>query len=372
MPGFIVRSKQTVSLAFACFQLCFFHRQFDTATLIYIQHFDLNHVAFINVVSDFLNALLRDLRNMQQTFSAWHDFYECTEVHYTSDTAVVDLAHFRLSDNAFNASHRILCCFAGSAVDLDGAIIIDIDVGASRFGQGTNGRTALTNNVTDLLGVDLDGQQRRRIFAQLITGLRHGLGHFTKNMQTAFTGLVQRRLHDFFVNAFDLDIHLQRGDAISGTGHFKVHVAQVIFIAKNVGENGKALAFLDQTHSNTSNWCFNRYASIHQRQRSTTHRSHGRGTVRLGNFRHYANRVREGRLIWQDSLNTTASQTTVANFTTLRTANHASLTDTVWREVVMQHKAIGARAFQRINVLRITHATKSGSDDGLSFTTGKQ
>src|SRR5690554_1278504 len=134
MPGFIVRSKQTVSLAFASLQLCFFHRQLDTVTLIYVQHLDLNHVAFIHVVSDFLNTLLSDLRNMQQTFSAWHNFYKCTEVHYTSDTAVVDLAHFWLSDNAFNARHCILCGFAGSAVDLDGAIIIDIDVGASRFG----------------------------------------------------------------------------------------------------------------------------------------------------------------------------------------------------------------------------------------------
>ncbi len=35
----------------------------------------------------------------------------------------------------------------------------------------------------------------------------------------------------------DLDVHLQRRDTLVGACHLEVHVAEVIFIAQDVGEN---------------------------------------------------------------------------------------------------------------------------------------
>ena len=74
------------------------------------------------------------------------------------------------------------------------------------------------------------------------------LRHFAEDVLAAVFGLAQRDLHDLFGDAFDLDVHLQRGDAIGGTGHLEVHVAEMIFIAENVGQNGKTVAFLDEAH----------------------------------------------------------------------------------------------------------------------------
>jgi hypothetical protein len=37
----------------------------------------------------------------------------------------------------------------------------------------------------------------------------------------------------------DLDVHLQRGDAVFGTGHLEVHVAEVIFVTEDVGQDGE-------------------------------------------------------------------------------------------------------------------------------------
>jgi hypothetical protein len=65
--------------------------------------------------------------------------------------------------------------------------------------------------------------------------------------------------------AIDLDVHLQRGDAVGGAGNLEVHVAEVILVAEDVGEHREALAFLDETHGNAGNRLGQRHAGIHQR-----------------------------------------------------------------------------------------------------------
>jgi hypothetical protein len=86
-------------------------------------------------------------------------------------------------------------------------------------------------------------------------------------VQTASLGLLQCLLHDLFGDAFDLDVHLQGGDALSGTGDLEVHVAQVIFVTQDVGQDDEALAFLDQTHGDTRHRRLDRHAGVHQGQR---------------------------------------------------------------------------------------------------------
>ena len=65
-------------------------------------------------------------------------------------------------------------------------------------------------------------------------------------MHTAFFGLCQSDLHDFFGNALNLDVHLQSGDTNCRTRYFKVHVAEVIFVAQNVGQNREFATVFDQ------------------------------------------------------------------------------------------------------------------------------
>ena len=38
-------------------------------------------------------------------------------------------------------------------------------------------------------------------------------------------------------DAADLDVHLQGGDALGGAGDLEVHVAEVILVAEDVGED---------------------------------------------------------------------------------------------------------------------------------------
>ena len=64
----------------------------------------------------------------------------------------------------------------------------------------------------------------------------------------------------------DLDVHLQRSDTVLRAGHFEVHIAKMVFVTQNVGQDRKPVAFLDETHRDTGNRCLKRNAGIHQRQ----------------------------------------------------------------------------------------------------------
>ena len=83
-------------------------------------------------------------------------------------------------------------------------------------------------------------------------------------MDPAFTGLLQRDLHDFRGDRGDLDIHLQRGDAGIGTRHLEIHVAKVILITQNVRQDREIIAFLDQSHGNAGNRPRHWHTCIHQ------------------------------------------------------------------------------------------------------------
>ena len=85
-------------------------------------------------------------------------------------------------------------------------------------------------------------------------------------MQTGFLGLGQGDLHDLLGDALDLDVHLQRGDAGGGAGDLEVHVAEVVFVAQDVGEHGEAVAFPDQAHGDAGHVGLEGDAGIHQRQ----------------------------------------------------------------------------------------------------------
>ena len=74
------------------------------------------------------------------------------------------------------------------------------------------------------------------------------LRHLAEDVHAAVLRLVERDAHDLLGDAGDLDVHLQRGDALLGAGHLEVHVAEVVLVAEDVGEHGEALAFLDQAH----------------------------------------------------------------------------------------------------------------------------
>ena len=196
-----------------------------------------------------LDALFRNLRDVHQAILARQDGHERAEVHQARHAAFIDAADFDFGGDQVDAA---LGFPAGLAVDrrnLDRAVVVDVDRGAGFLGDGANDCAALADDFADLLRIDLDRDDRRCPLGHVLAGLRQHLVHLAEDVQTAVPGLRQRLLHDFLRDAVDLDVHLQRSDASAGTGHLEVHVAEVIFIAEDVGQHGELVAFLHRDPS---------------------------------------------------------------------------------------------------------------------------
>ena len=141
------------------------------------------------------------------------------------------------STSAVISSMRFLA--ASPASDVVAAIVTvpssSILIFGTGFGSnGADGFAAFTNDFANFIGVDFHGVQTRGMLRQFLRAI-NGFFHLRQDVQAGFFSLLQRNLHDFFGDALDFDVHLQCGNAFGRTGHFEVHIAQVVFIAQNIG-----------------------------------------------------------------------------------------------------------------------------------------
>src|ERR671936_319969 len=67
-------------------------------------------------------------------------------------------------------------------------------------------------------------------------------------MSISAPGLVERLLEDLAGQAVDLDVHLQRADSAPRAGDLEVHVAEVVLVAEDVGQDDVVIALLHEAH----------------------------------------------------------------------------------------------------------------------------
>ena len=243
---------------------------------------------------------------------------------------------------------------------------------AGFFGQRTDSGTALTNHITNLLGVDLHGEQLRSEVRNFGLGFTHSFLHLAQDVHARFLSLCQSHLHDLLGDTLDLDVHLQGSNTVGSTRHLEVHVTQMIFVTQNVGQHGKTIAILDQTHGDTSHVRLHGHTRIHHGQATTAHRCHRRRAVGFSDFRHHANGVRKLFFARQASGQSAFSQTTVADFTALGRTHAAHFASSKGRHVVVEQEGIFKLTCQRINTLRIALGTQCGDHQSLGFATCEQ
>ena len=85
-------------------------------------------------------------------------------------------------------------------------------------------------------GSILRAQQPRRPCRNFGPRARDRREHLAENLDPRFARLSERRPDDFFADAVDLQIELNAGDAVLRAGDFEIHVAEMIFIADDVGQ----------------------------------------------------------------------------------------------------------------------------------------
>src|SRR6187455_246010 len=101
------------------------HRQLDAALLVGLEDLDANDLAFLQVVGDLLDALVRDLADVEQAVLAGQQVDQRAEVEDLGDRAFVDLADFDLGGDLLDALLRELGLLGVGRGDRDRAVFAD-------------------------------------------------------------------------------------------------------------------------------------------------------------------------------------------------------------------------------------------------------
>ncbi len=201
---------------------------------------------------------------------------------------------------------------------------------------------------------------------------RQRFRHFAQDMRAALMRLRKRRFHDLFGDTGDLDVHLQRGNALARPGDLEIHVAQMILVTQNVGQDGKLLALQDQAHRDAADRPLDRHARVHKAERATAHRRHRRRAVRLRNVAGDADGVGKFFLRRQHCVQRAPGELAVADIAAARRAKAANLAHRIGWEVIVQHEMLIAEPCQPIDhLLGILGAQRRGRD-GLRLAAGEQ
>src|SRR4029079_17857394 len=156
-----------------------------------------------------------ELADADEAFLARQDLDEGAEAHDPGDLAEVERPDLDLAGQALDPLDRLPRVLAGDGRDLHGAVVLDVDLGLGLFLDLADHRAALADDLPDLLRVDLDRGDARREVAHLATGLGQDLGHLVEDRQPRVQRLLQAVADDRLVDALDLDVHLESGDAVA-------------------------------------------------------------------------------------------------------------------------------------------------------------
>ena len=187
------------------------------------------------------------------------------------------------------------------------AIVFDVDLDAGLFDDAADHLAARSDDVSDLIGRNVERVNSRRV-------LRHDRRGLSASPRTSCRGCAggPRRAcssASFMIVDGDvrhLDIHLQPGDAVARAGDLEIHVAVVVFRARDVGQDGVLLAFHHQAHGDAAHVSGQRNAGIHQRQRGAADRGLRTGTVRFQNVADHAHGVGELVLVRESARSASA------------------------------------------------------------------
>src|SRR5690606_7233253 len=253
-----------------------------------------------------------------------------------------------------------------------GAVVVDVDRAARLLDDAFDRLAAGPDDDADLVRLDLDGRDARRPLVDLRPGRRQRLEHLAEDVQPPFLGLRERLLQNRALEALDLDVHLDRGDAALGAAHLEVHVAQVILVAEDVAQDGDALSLGDEAHGDAGHRPLDRHAAVHEAEGPAAHAGHGARTVRLQDLADHPDRVREVVVRGDHAGQSALGQRTVADLTPPRAAQRLRLAGREGREVVVQHEALPRLADQRVDLLLVTGGAERGRDDRLRLAALEQ
>ena len=260
---------------------------------------------------------------MNHAFLAGCELNECTELLDADNLALEDLSSLELGGDDFDHLDGFVHHFLIRTAYGNAAVICDIDLYTGAGNDLVNGLASLTNNITDLLRIDLDGNDLRCIFTNLCSRMCDAGSHdLVDDIFSCFFGSCNRLFYNRSCQAVDLDIHLNCGDTVMGTCYLEVHIAEEVFQALDIGQDDIIIIGIagNQTTGNTSNLLLDRNTRCHQRQCRCADRSLGGRTVGFEGLGYGTDCIREFLFRRNYRAQSLLSQCTMTDFTTSGTS----------------------------------------------------
>src|SRR5262249_49144983 len=215
-------------------------------------------------VGDLPYALVGELRDVHQAVGARHDLDEGAEVDHAPHGAAVDLAYLGLGRESADAVDGLLDRVAVRGGHQDRAIVFDVDRRARLLDDSTNRLAAGADQVADAIGLDAQRDNAGGIGGQLGARRSDRLIHDPEDVHAGGARLLEGLLHHRARHAADLDVHLSGGDAGAGPGALEVHVAEVVLVPEDVGEDAALAPFLDEPHRHAGPRRLDRHTGLHE------------------------------------------------------------------------------------------------------------
>src|SRR5262245_3238926 len=132
---------------------------------------DQNLLALFQFVAHVADAVVGDLRNVEQSLGAGEDLDEGAEIKDACDGAEIRLADLDFGRQVADDLHRGLGGLAVRRGDGDPAVVRNVDFRAGLLLDAANDLAARADDVANLIGVDLHRDDARRVFADLLARL---------------------------------------------------------------------------------------------------------------------------------------------------------------------------------------------------------
>ena len=314
--------------------------QIDSAHVVHFDDFNVDLVADVDDIFHFIDVAEFQFGNMNESFLASDDVHEGAEIHQARDRAVVDGPNLCRGGEVLNHLDGCLGPFGIGTGDGDRAVVLDVDVRARGRLDLANDLTARPNDLANLIDRDLNGRNSRRVLRQLRPGFGNRLGHLVKDVIAADLGLFQGPPHDLACDPGYLAVHLKGRNPFTRAADLEIHIAEVVFVPEDVGQDAHFIAFLNQAHGDSGDGRRRWNAGVHHAQASAADRGHRTRTVALGNIGYDTYGVGEEVavviLFWRnDALQCALGQFAMADFAPPRPHDPAGLADGPGREIVV-------------------------------------
>src|SRR5882762_7627883 len=215
----------------------FLARQPDLPGPVHGDHLHQDLVAFLEHVLHLLHPRVGEIRDVHEPVGAGEDLHERAELHDPPHGAEIGLPHLRLLRERADHLDRLLHALAVGRGDGHLPVVLDVDAGSGAGDDVLDHLASRPDHVLDPADRNADGSDLRRVLGDVGARLLDRLRHLAQDVEPPLARLVERAGEDLPVHAGDLDVHLDGGDALRGAAHLEVHVAQVVLVAEDVGED---------------------------------------------------------------------------------------------------------------------------------------